>query len=208
MHEKLKHLIRTSKELFSLGYINKLSKNSGFIKRKGKISAEKFMAFSIFSSEDLCIKSLSSLCARLEVQFGIIISPQSLNERFNDDSVKFLQDFFNTMLISENNLLNTRDTALSQVFNRILVTDSTVLTLPKEFYNDFRGAGNEHLGSTAKIQLQFDLLSGSFTCCEVQEGIVADVSYTNTMLNTIKPNDLSLADLGCILYLAALPKNT
>ena len=196
MHENLKHLIKKSKELFSLDFIDNLSKKSGFIKRKGKMSAEKFMAFSIFSSDDLCIKSLSSLCARLEVQFGIIISPQSLNERFNDNSVKFLQELFNSMLIKENNLLQDRNSSLSQIFNRILVTDSTVLTLPKEFYNIFRGCGSKQLGSALKIQLQFDLISGNFTCCEVQEGVVADASYVKTMLDAIKPNDLSLADLG------------
>lgn len=98
--------------------------------------------------------------------------------------------------MNENNLFNSKNTALPHFFNRILVTDSTVLTLPEEFYKDFRGAGGEHLGAAAKIQLQFDLLSGNFTCCEVQEGVVADASYTNTMLSMIKPNDLSLADLG------------
>ncbi|MPQ45052.1 hypothetical protein [Clostridium tarantellae] len=75
MYEKLKHFIEKYKELFSSDFIDNFSKKSKFTKRKGKISADKFMAFSIFFDEDLCIKSLSSLCARLEVQFGIIISP-------------------------------------------------------------------------------------------------------------------------------------
>lgn len=86
------------------------------------------------------------------------------------------------MLIKENNLFCTKNILLSQVFNRILVTDSTILTLQKEFYSDFRGAWNEHLESTAKIQLQFDLFSGNFTYCEVQEGIVANASYTSIMI--------------------------
>ncbi|MGL5574821.1 MAG: transposase [Sarcina sp.] len=40
------------------------------------------------------------------------------------------------------------------------------------------------------------MLGGNFTCCEVQEGVITNASYTNTMLNAIKPKDLSLADLG------------
>ncbi|MGL5801778.1 MAG: IS4 family transposase [Cetobacterium sp.] len=196
MHERLKHLIQKSKELFSLDFIEKLSKKSKFIKRKGKITADKFMAFTVFSGEDLCIKSLASLCARLEVQFGIVISPQSLNERFNDDSVNFLQELFKAMLMNENNLFQSKNNSLSKIFKRILVADSTVFTLPEKFYKEFKGAGNEQLGSAVKIQLQFDLLSGNFTCCEVQEGIIADASYTKTMLNVIEAKDLSLADLG------------
>ncbi|MPQ44526.1 hypothetical protein [Clostridium tarantellae] len=58
MHEKLKYLIEKSKELFSSDFIDNLSKKSKFTKRKGKISAEKFMAFSIFSGEDLCRGSI------------------------------------------------------------------------------------------------------------------------------------------------------
>ncbi|MEG2291683.1 MAG: hypothetical protein RSC24_17065 [Clostridium sp.] len=79
MHENLKHLIKVSKELFSLDFIDNLSKKSGFIKRQGKLSADKFMAFNIFSSEDMCTKSLYTLCARFELQFDTLISPQSLN---------------------------------------------------------------------------------------------------------------------------------
>ncbi|MPQ45058.1 IS4 family transposase, partial [Clostridium tarantellae] len=196
MHEKLKHLIKISKELFSLDYIDKLSKNTGFIKRKGKLSADAFMAFNIFSSEDMCFKSLSTLCTRFESQFGILMSPQSLNERFNDSSVKFMQEIFNTMLIKQNEVLSTKSSILPKAFNRILVTDSTVMTLPREFYSEFKGAGNENLGSAIKIQLQYDILTGSFTCCEIQEGIANDANYTKTISKHIKSNDLSLADLG------------
>lgn len=57
MHKRLKHLIQKSKELFSLDFIEKLSKKSKFIKRKGKITADKFMAFTVFSGEDLCISA-------------------------------------------------------------------------------------------------------------------------------------------------------
>lgn len=196
MHKNLKHLIKVSKELFSLDYIDKLSKKLGFIKRKGKLSADNFMAFNIFSSEDMCTKSLSTLCARFEVQFNTLISPQSLNERFNDNSVKFMQEVFNTMLIKQNELLSSKSAVLPTIFNRILVTDSTVITLPREFYSEFRGSGNETFGAAVKIQLQYDLLTGTFTCCEIQEGITNDASYTKTMIDTIEANDLSLADLG------------
>ena len=196
MHEKLKHLIRISKELFSLDYIDKLSKNSGFTKRKGKLSAKDLLAFNIFSSEDMCTKSLSTLCARFEAQFGILMLPQSLNERFNDSSVKFIQEIFTNMLTKQNKLISTKLSVLPKVFNRILVTDSTVITLPREFYSEFRGSGNEYVGAAVKIQLQYDLLTGTFTCCEIQEGVTSDASYTKTMSNCISGNDLSLADLG------------
>lgn len=37
MHKNLKHLIKVSKELFSLDYIDKLSKKLGFMDVKGNL---------------------------------------------------------------------------------------------------------------------------------------------------------------------------
>ncbi|MGL5122803.1 MAG: hypothetical protein ACRC6K_01355, partial [Fusobacteriaceae bacterium] len=108
-------MIKVSKELFCLDYIDKLSKKTGFTKRKGKLSADSFMAFNIFSSEDMCTKSLSTLCARFELQFETLISPQSLNERFNDNSVEFMQEVFNSMLIKQNKLLSSKSSILPKI---------------------------------------------------------------------------------------------
>ena len=42
-------------------FIERLSKKVGFIKRKGNLCAEDFLAFNIFLGEDMCETSLSTL---------------------------------------------------------------------------------------------------------------------------------------------------
>jgi hypothetical protein len=113
MHKRLKILINNVKEIFSIEFLNRLSKKTGFVKRKSKLNAETFLAFNTFSSDDLCDKSLSTLCARLAAQYNISISPQALNERFNKRSVAFMQEVFNAMMIKQNNILNQENKNLS-----------------------------------------------------------------------------------------------
>lgn len=194
MHKRLKILINNLKEVFSLHLLEKLSKKTKFIRRKSKITAETFLAFNTFLSEDMCSKSLSILSSRLAAQYNLEISPQALNQRFNEHSVQFMREVFNNMMISQNKVLSCPHRKLN--FNRILVNDSTSYGLPSKFYNEFKGSGGSSSKSAIKIQLQYDLLSGSFLCCDIYNGTASDGKYVEVMDKYTEAGDLRLADLG------------
>ena len=137
MHKRLKILINNIKEIFSIEFLEKLSRKTGFVKRKSKIDAQIFLALNTFSSYDMCDKSLSTLCGRLAAQYNTSISPQALNERFNKSSVIFMQEVFKDMMIKQNKILCHENNNLN--FNRILVNDATSYGLPQKFYNEFKG---------------------------------------------------------------------
>ena len=196
MNSKLKKSVKTIKETFSLDYIKETSKKTKFFQRKGKLSPEDFLAFNIFSSQDMCEKSLSNLCARLDSQFNVSISPQALNERYNQHSVDFMREIFNSMLAKQNAILEKNIDNLGLHFKRIILNDATSFSLPKEFIEEFKGSGGVAPSSAIKIQLQYELLSGSFMCCDIREGTDNDANYLHTMSEYIEPNDLKLADLG------------
>ena len=194
MHERLKTIIQNTKEIFSIDFLDRISKKTGFVKRKGKITAETFLSFNTFSSSDLCETSLATLCSRLSSQFNIDISAQALNERFNECSVKFMQEIFNSIMIKQNNILTKQSNKLH--FNRILVNDATSYGLPLNFYDEFKGSGGARSKAAIKIQLQYNLLSGSFLCCDIDNGTSSDGKYVETMDKYTKPGDLRLSDLG------------
>jgi hypothetical protein len=194
MHKRLKILINNIQELFSIEFLNRLGKKTGFIRRRSKITAETFLSFNTFSSSDMCDKSLSTLCGRLAAQHNISISPQALNERFNQCSVNFMQEVFNIMMMKQNKILNCENSKLN--FNRILVNDATSYKLPEKFCNEFKGAGGVSSKSAIKIQLQYDLLSGKFICCDTYSGTSSDSKYVEVMDNHTKAGDLRLSDLG------------
>ncbi|OSA99639.1 UNVERIFIED_ORG: hypothetical protein B2H98_00740 [Clostridium botulinum] len=195
MHTKLKNLIKNTKQIFSQEILDTLAIKSGFIKRKsGKIDGSTFLAFNVFLSGDLCSKSLSTLCARLASNYGISISPQALNERFNSNAVDFMQSVFATMLFNQNQTLREQKDNLT--FKRIILNDSTAYSLPDKFYNEFKGSGGSSSASAIKIQLQYDLLSGNFLCCDLYSGTINDSCYLDEMDKQTLPGDLRLADLG------------
>lgn len=196
MNNKLKKSVKTIKEIFSSEYIEKTSKKTKFVQRKGKLSPEDFLAFNIFSSQDMCEKSLSNLCSRLDSQFDVSVSPQALNKRYNNHSVDFMREVFNDMLTKQNTILERNRENLGLNFNRIRLNDATSFALPKEFIEEFKGSGGSAPSSTIKIQLQYELFSGSFMCCDIREGTDNDATYLNTMSEYIEPGDLKLADLG------------
>lgn len=194
MHKRLKTLIRNTKEIFSEEFLDKVARKTGFIKRTGKFDASTFAAFNIFLSHDMCDKSLVTLCAKLAANYGILMSPQALNERFNEEAVEFLQKLFNEIILNQNEILKEHKNSLH--FNRIILNDSTGYSLPSKFCNEYKGSGGSSSKSAIKIQLQYDLLSGSFLCCDFFSGTVTDSNYLETMNSQTMPGDLRLADLG------------
>ncbi len=194
MHKRLKNLITNVKEVFSTELIDKVSKKTGFVKRKSKMDATTFLSFNTFMSSDMCDKSLATLCGRLSAQYNLSISPQSLNERFNKSSVAFMQEIFNSMMIKQNEILRSRNRKLN--FNRILINDSTTYGLPEKFKDEFNGFGGSSSKAGIKIQLQYDLLTGKFLCCDTYSATDNDTNYLDKMSEITKAGDLRLSDLG------------
>lgn len=194
MHKRLKKLIKNTKEIFSQELIDKVARKTGFIKRNGKIDASTFLAFNILLSNDMCNKSLSNLCGRLAANYGVSISPQALNERFNNESVEFMQKIFADMILNQNEILRKQKNNI--IFKRILLNDATGYSLPDKFASEYRGSGGSSSKSAIKIQLQYDLLSGSFLCCDFFSGTVNDYNYLDAMDAQTMQGDLRLADLG------------
>ena len=64
-------MIRNINQLFSQELLDEISRDTGFISRKGKIDAATFLSFNSFLSEDICEKSLATLSSRLSSHYII-----------------------------------------------------------------------------------------------------------------------------------------
>lgn len=191
IHKGLKEIIRSTKQLFSYELLNQIDRDTGFITRKGKMDAATFLSFNSFLSEDMCEQSLATLSSRLSSYYNISLSPQALNERFNDNAVEYMKEAFNTLMLKQNKILNRKF-----YFKRIVINDSTVFNLSERFSSEFKAVGGNASKFSIKIQLQYDLLSGTFMCCEPMSGAINDGSYIDTMDKNTENGDLRLADLG------------
>jgi len=191
--EKIRRIIYNLSEFYNLNKIEKMAEKNLFIRRKGKVSAKSFLNLCTFIGEDLCSSSLSDLCAKLEANEKVSISPQALSKRFNKEAVNFLKKVFHDMLNLQNEVLRGNEPLLKSCFNRITVVDSTGFKLDDKHADKYKGCG---IKSSVKIQLQYDLLTGEFIHCELGAGSVSDATYLPTLQSTIEKGDLSLKDLG------------
>ncbi|SCB69196.1 Uncharacterized protein BWGO95_03348 [Bacillus mycoides] len=90
-----------SKELqryMSPDALEQLARNVGFVKRKSKYRAQDLVALCIWLSQNIAHTSLTQLCSRLEANTGISMSPEGLNQRFNSQTVQFLQQLLAHLL--------------------------------------------------------------------------------------------------------------
>ena len=78
------------KDIISLDKIEEIALKTKFIQRnKNKITAENFFNLNIFSEVNICKDSLNNLCNLIFVEENVLISPQALDERFNEKAVNF-----------------------------------------------------------------------------------------------------------------------
>ena len=151
MNKKLKYLSKSIKENFDINEINKIAKDSKFIKRKGNITAKDFLLFNVFYGSDICIAPLSQLVSKYDMLFSKQLSKQALDKRFNKNSVKFMKEIFIKFLYAQNNTLTSLERTLRTYFDRVIINDSTSFTLPKEFKKKFPGSGGVASPSSIKV---------------------------------------------------------
>lgn len=196
MNKRTKQLLKILKELYSSQVIKDVALKTKFMKRESKLTPEIFLSLCLFDGENLCRSSLLQLSSRLGSKEDITISPQALDKRFNKEAVEFLKVIFREMLKKQNEILRESDTLLKSYFKAIKIVDSTVISLPEHLKSTFRGCGGSSSDSAVKIQLEYELFTGSFLGCEIFEGVSNDMDYLPTLEKGIEAKDLHLKDLG------------
>lgn len=100
MNKNLKYLSKSIKECFDINEINKIAKDTKFIRRKGNITAKDFLMFNVFYGSDICTAPLSQLVSKYYMLFSKQLSKQALYKRFNKHSVEFMKEIFVKFLYS------------------------------------------------------------------------------------------------------------
>lgn len=173
-----------------------LSKKSGFVERSSKLDGPKFLEMLMFGNRKGSA-SLNDLSAYLLEEYNINISKQSVDERFNKQAVNYLKEIL-TKQISATIHNKNDDGILNEVFNRVLIKDSTRYSLPDKYSEKYEG----HCGCTANsksmisIQFEYDHLSGSILDLSLTSGRRNDQKDAREKLDHITKGDLRISDLG------------
>ncbi|MBM7690560.1 hypothetical protein [Enterococcus ureilyticus] len=132
---------------FTPSVIQELSHKSNLIQRKRTFTIDHLLWLFVFQEKNIGESSLTDMCASLWEKFGVRISPEGLNQRFDDHSEQFLALLFQYILEKQQPDLAVIKHAYSPHFRRIRLLDSTAFQLPNRFSDQYLGlvaVGKKH----------------------------------------------------------------
>ena len=177
-----------------------LARASGFLRRSSKkINPPNFLLTSCL----FALQSHGSLAAFAQLWAALhqqSLSKQAVHKRFNAAAVRFLQAVLQSALASLI-LPSSIPSAPGSPFKRILVQDSTCLSLPPKLAALFPGPANQSQRRQGgfKIQATLDLLKNRFLAFQLTPFVVNDQKASPDIIPLLQPGDLLLRDLGYLV---------
>jgi Transposase DDE domain len=174
-----------------------VAQKTGFQKRASKLGPDQFVqavVMGLLANPDSSLDELAQTAAQVNAP----VSAQAIDQRFTHQAVEFFKEL---LLRAVRYVVRADDpvtAALLNRFSQVSLQDSTTISLPPEFEDQYRGCGGstEETGKAAlKFQLRLDLLRGGFEAIQIEEGRQCDQS-TTLQTEAIEPGSLHLRDLG------------
>jgi hypothetical protein len=181
---------------FTAEEIEQLAKDSKFVQRENavKVDGRIFLDLIIFNSDKLKEQSLNDLTVALNCKYGIEITKQSLNERFNKYALLFLKKALEKLL--NNQLRINRLAVASKPFNRILIKDSVCFQIDESLKDLYEGSGGSGSEAAIRIQVEYDVLNGSINDLTVNAFNDQDATDSLATIEKTQAGDLVIRDLA------------
>jgi hypothetical protein len=175
--------------------LDAIGRDTGVIQRQRKFSGATLFQTMVLTFMKSPQASLPQFVATA-AQVGVRVTPEAVEKRFTDNLISFLHDGLHHVL---RHAVKADPVALPllQRFTAVEIGDSTTVTLPDEYADQFPGCGGSAgFGKAAvKIQARWELISGQLTKLVVEPGRTSD-GQSEEAEDTIKPGSLIIRDLG------------
>jgi hypothetical protein len=169
-----------------------LSKSCGFTQRKSKLTGEHFasaLVLSFINNPNSSLEDISQLIQKKKVK----ITKQGLHERFNANSVHFMEQLFKECT----NRFKDKSITLIELlkpFQSVNILDSSGFKLPETLKKEFKGHGGSAPKAGLKLQVMLDYLNGIDNLWVT--GATKNDQGFRDHLSCIKQGGLYLQDLG------------
>jgi len=139
--------------------------------------------------------SLEQASTKIFEMYGLSISKQSLDERYNDGAVKFVKEVLKEVL--EKELSHVFCDCFLPQFNYVRIKDSTRFNVANRLSDQFKGSGgNGTRTACVCIQYEYDVKSGKILDIEITPGTINDSTNAKETHANINNKDLVIRDLG------------
>jgi hypothetical protein len=170
------------------------ARSTGLVRRVRAMSGAQFVQTLVFAWLDHPDATSDDLAATAET-LGVTITPQGFNAWFSDQSTACLQQVLQVAMV---HIIDADPVAIPLVarFPAVWLHDSTVISLPAELAEQFRGCGGSHGAGTAalKAHLRLDIGTGQVDGPLLQDGRASDraVAFRERAVE----GSLTISDLG------------
>jgi hypothetical protein len=138
---------------------------------------------------------LGQASSEIAGNFGVSVSKQSIDERFNETAVNFMRSIFEEQLSKQ--IEENINPDFLKKFNRVRIKDATRFDLPERLKDYFKGFGGMLTsGAGIGIQYEFDLKNGKALDFDLTDAIRPDCKDAQEKTGDIEAGDLILRDLG------------
>jgi hypothetical protein len=179
-------------ELFKKSRLNRWARQTGFCKRKGKVSAFDFLVLMTIGHMGMKHPSLAGMVAAIEAR----ITRVALHYRFTADAAAFMFKCLCFVLEQKFSNLEQIETKLLRPFGRVLIIDSSSWEVNEKLRAALPGSGGGASQAACKIQAVYDYKHSELQFVEVTKGTAPDNRYTNKLPSLINKGDLFLFDQG------------
>jgi len=195
----LSEALELFKRLFSKKMIENISNETGFIIRTSSKMTGLIFLISILSSS--CYGSHSTLEKMSEivtrVSHKIKISAQALMKRINrKSSVDFLKIIYSKVLKEKLSTLQEAPAELLAHFKKVLIQDSSSVTLNEKLQEHFKGSGGRSSKSTAKLDVIYDWKAKDYEQITLTDQGEADQTLGLNIEPFLTKDSLVIRDLG------------
>ncbi|SMD41131.1 hypothetical protein SAMN06272738_5816 [Bacillus sp. JKS001846] len=135
--DELQLFAQEIQSFLSPNFLRDLARDVGFVQRTSKYQAKDLVALCVWISQNVAKTSLTQLCSCLETSTEVLISPEGLNQRFNEAAVQLLQRLLAELLNKKMDASMPISSPYTSVFKRIRILDSTAFQLSQMYFHRF-----------------------------------------------------------------------
>jgi len=172
--------------------LNRRARQTGFLKRKAKLSPYDFVVLMAIGQLGMKHPSLAGMVAAIEAR----ITRVALDYRFSEAAVALLLKCLRFVLQQKFSRLGQIGTELLRPFRRVLIADSSSWDVSEKLSAVLPGSGGAASAANCKLQAVYDYKRGELAFLDVTAGTVPDNRYTGHLPGMLQKGDLLLVDQG------------
>ena len=132
--------------------------------------------------------SYNQMCIHVETNFGVSISKQGISERFNEGALNYTKNLLGEYLLEQT--ASSINSSWFDMFNRVIIKDSTKFDVPKEMQKELPGFGGSASKAGCCIQYEFDIKSGQVNDLSITPANRPDNKDASETADLVRPGDL------------------